>query len=174
MKLPFYALTLLIGIVLTVHLAMNGKVGATLNNPRVGNALFWSVGAVAALLIGLSGWESGALGPLRNVSPLLLTAGAIGACLVFGIAFLIPRIGAGRLTLIMLGGQIVGGLFLSHYGLLGSPREPVSLRSLLGTLVMFAGIVLAHLDECCPNRAACPKRMDATSCRGSEQAVPAV
>ena len=143
MKLPFYALTLLIGIVLTVHLAMNGKVGATLNNPRVGNALFWSVGAVAALLIGLSGWESGALGPLRNVSPLLLTAGAIGACLVFGIAFLIPRIGAGRLTLIMLGGQIVGGLFLSHYGFLGSPREPVSLRSLLGTLVMFAGIVLA-------------------------------
>ena len=143
MKLPFYALTLLIGIVLTVHLAMNGKVGATLNNPRVGNALFWSVGAVAALLIGLSGWESGALGPLRNVSPLLLTAGAIGACLVFGIAFLIPRIGAGRLTLIMLGGQILGGLFLSHYGELGSPREPVSLRSLLGTLVMFAGIVLA-------------------------------
>src|SRR3569833_587475 len=143
MKLPFYALTLLIGIVLTVHLAMNGKVGLILNNPRVGNALFWSVGAVAALLIGLSGWESGALGPLRNVSPLLLTAGAIGDCLVFGIAFLIPRIGAGRLTLIMLGGQIVGGLYHSHYGLLGSPREPVSLRSLLVTLVMFAGIVLA-------------------------------
>jgi len=28
MKLPYYALTLLIGIVLTIHLAMNGKVGA--------------------------------------------------------------------------------------------------------------------------------------------------
>jgi bacterial/archaeal transporter family-2 protein len=143
MKLPYYALTLLIGIVLTIHLAMNGKVGAVLNNPRVANALFWSIGAAAAILIGLSGWQAGALAPLRTMSPLLLVAGAIGACLVFGIAFLIPRIGAGRLTLIMLGGQIVGGLFLSNYGLLGSPREPVSLRSLLGTLVMFAGIVLA-------------------------------
>lgn len=143
MKLPFYALTLLIGIVLTIHLAMNGKVGAVLNNPRVANALFWSIGAAAALLIGLSGWHAGALTPLRSMNPTLLAAGAIGACLVFGIAFLIPRIGAGRLTLIMLGGQIVGGLFLSHFGLLGSPREPISLRSLLGTLVMFAGIVLA-------------------------------
>ena len=143
MKFPFYALTMAIGIMLTVHLAMNGKVGAAINNPRVGNALFWCIGAAAALLIGLSGWDAGVLKPLRGVSPLLLTAGAIGACLVFGIAFLIPRIGAGRLTLIMLAGQITGGLFLSHYGFLGSPREPISLRSGLGTVVMFLGVILS-------------------------------
>jgi bacterial/archaeal transporter family-2 protein len=143
MKLPYYALTALIGIVLTVHLAMNGKVGAALDNPRVGNALFWCIGALTALLIGLSGWSAGALKPLRDINPILLTAGAFGACLVFGIAFLIPRIGAAKLTLIMLGGQILGGLVLSHFGWLGSPREPVSVKSLVGTLIMFAGIVLA-------------------------------
>jgi transporter family-2 protein len=143
MKLIFYAVTVLIGVVLTVHLAMNGKVGAALNNPRVANALFWCVGAVTAVLIGLSGWEAGALKPLREIHPLLLLAGVLGACLVFGIAFLIPRIGAGRLTLIMLAGQIVGGLVLSHFGWLGSPREPVTARGLVGTLVMFAGVVLA-------------------------------
>jgi transporter family-2 protein len=143
MKLPFYALTVLIGVVLTVHLAMNGKVGAALNNPRLANALFWCVGAAMALVIGMSGWEAGALKPLREIHPALLFAGALGACLVFGIAFLIPRIGAGRLTLIMLAGQIVGGLVLSHYGWLGSPREPISARSLIGTVMMFAGVVLA-------------------------------
>ena len=78
MKLPYYALTVIIGIVLTVHLAMNGKVGAVLNNPRVGNALFWCIGAMMALLIGLSGWDSEALKPLREISPVLLTAGALG------------------------------------------------------------------------------------------------
>jgi len=143
MKLVFYALTVVIGIVLTVHLAMNGKVGAALNNPRVGNALFWCVGAVTAVLIGLSGWETGALRPLREIHPVLLMAGVFGACLVFGIAFLIPRIGAGRLTLIMLAGQIVGGLVLSHFGWLGSPREPVTARGLVGTLIMFAGVIMA-------------------------------
>ncbi|QHS53323.1 DMT family transporter [Edaphobacter sp. 12200R-103] len=143
MKLVFYALTVVIGIVLTVHLAMNGKVGATLNNPRVANALFWCVGALTAVLIGLSGWEAGTLRPLREIHPVLLMAGVFGACLVFGIAFLIPRIGAGRLTLIMLAGQIVGGLVLSHFGWLGSPREPVTARGLVGTLIMFAGVILA-------------------------------
>jgi transporter family-2 protein len=48
----------------------------------------WDAGA---LLIGLTGWESGALGPLKNAHPLLLTAGVLGARLVFAIAWLIPR-----------------------------------------------------------------------------------
>jgi transporter family-2 protein len=143
MKLPYYALTVLIGIVLTVHLAMNGKVGAALDNPRVGNALFWCVGAVTALLIGLSGWKAGALKPLKDVSPVLLLAGVLGACLVFGIAFLIPRIGAGKLTILMLLGQIVSAMVLSHFGWLGSPKEPVAMKSLAGAVVMFAGVLLA-------------------------------
>lgn len=145
MKLPYYGLTFLIGIVLTVHLAMNGKVGDALNNPRVGNALFWCVGALTAIVIGLSGWQAGALKPLRDVNPILLCAGILGACLVFGIAFLIPRIGAAKLTLIMLAGQILGGLVLSHFGWLGSPKNPISARAIMGTLVMFAGVILATL-----------------------------
>ena len=60
MRAYLYALTIFMGIVLTVHLAMNGKVGAVLNNPRVGNALFWCIGAITALAIGLSGWQAGA------------------------------------------------------------------------------------------------------------------
>ena len=145
MKLPFYGLTFLIGIMLTVHLAMNGKVGAALGNPRVGNALFWCIGAVMAVIIGLTGWQADALKPLRDVSPVLLIAGAIGATLVFGIAYLIPQIGAARLTLIMLSGQILAGMVLSNYGWLGSAREPVSVRNILGAAVMFVGVVLATL-----------------------------
>ncbi|HWG16224.1 MAG TPA: DMT family transporter [Acidobacteriaceae bacterium] len=143
MKLSYYALTFLIGIVLTVHLAMNGKVGAVLDNPRVGNALFWCIGAVMAVLIGLSGWQAGALKPLRDINPILLCAGLLGASLVFGIAFLIPRIGAAKLTLIMLAGQILAGLVLSHFGWLGSPKNPVSTRNILGAVVMFVGVFLA-------------------------------
>lgn len=142
MKAHLLVLTMFLGVILAVHLAMNGKVGAVLNNPRVGNALFWCIGALGALVIGVSGWESGALAPLRNVHPLLLTAGVLGASLVFAIAWLIPQVGAGPVMITLLAGQVLGGLLMSHFGWLGSPVQPVTPMKLLGVAVMIAGVLL--------------------------------
>jgi transporter family-2 protein len=138
-----YVLTVFLGVVLTVHLAMNGAVGAVIGNPRVGNALFWCIGAVTAILIGLSGWQAGALGGIRNVNPLLLTAGAMGASLVFGIAWIIPQIGAQQMTVMLLTGQILSAMLLSHFGWLGSPVQPVNLMNIVGALLMIGGVFLA-------------------------------
>jgi bacterial/archaeal transporter family-2 protein len=143
MRADLYLLTLLLGVVLTVHLAMNGMVGAAIANPRVGNALFWCIGAVTAIAIGLTGWKSGALAPIGQVNPMLLTAGAMGATLVFAIAWLIPQIGAGPMTLCLLVGQIVSGMVISHFGWLGSPVQPLNAMNLAGALVMIVGVVLA-------------------------------
>lgn len=143
MKTPLYVLTMFLGVVLAVHLAMNGKVGSVLNNARVGNALFWCIGAAGAIAIGLTGWQSGALGPLKQVNPVLLTAGVMGACLVFAIAWLIPQVGAGPVMITLLAGQVLGGLIMSHYGWLGSPVQPVTLIKVIGVAVMIGGVVMA-------------------------------
>jgi bacterial/archaeal transporter family-2 protein len=143
MKIQYLLLTVLLGAVLAIHLAMNGKVGAALNNARVGNAMFWCIGAVAALAIGMSGWKAGALSPLGGVNPVLLSAGAIGACLVFGIAWLIPQVGAGNVMITLLAGQVLGGLVMSHFGLLGSPVQPITLLKMAGVALMVIGVVLS-------------------------------
>ena len=138
-----YAVTLFFGVVLTVHLAMNGAVGAVIGNPRVGNAVFWCIGAVTALVIGATGWQAGALSAVRQVNPLLLTAGAMGATLVFGIAWIIPQIGAQQMTVMLLTGQILSAMLLSHFGWLGSPVQPVTLTNIMGALLMIGGVFLA-------------------------------
>ena len=147
MKAPLYVLTMFLGVILAVHLAMNGKVGSVLNNARVGNALFWCIGAMGAIAIGLTGWQSGALGPLKQVNPLLLTAGVMGACLVFAIAWLIPQVGAGAVMITLLAGQVLGGLIMSHYGWLGSPVQPVTLTKIVGVAVMIGGVVMATSNK---------------------------
>lgn len=145
MKLPLFVLTMLLGVVLAVHLAMNAKVGAAIGNPRVGNAVFWCIGAVTAIIIGVTGWKAGALTPLKDISPVLLTAGALGAMLVFAIAWLIPEVGAGPVMILLLAGQIVGGLALSHFGWLGSPVDPINWIKVVGVVLMIGGVVLATL-----------------------------
>ena len=142
MKLPFFALTLFLGVILAVHLAMNGKVGAEIDNPRVANAVFWCIGAVTAIIIGLTGWKSGALAPLKDINLLLLTAGAMGAMLVFAIAFLIPKVGAGTLFITLLAGQVITGMVMSHFGWLGSEVEPITLIKALGVVLMIAGAAI--------------------------------
>ena len=143
MKTPLLTLTIFLGVILAVHLAMNGKVGASINNPRVANALFWCIGAFGAIIIGATGWQSGALGGVKDVNPLLLTAGLMGASLVFAIAWLIPQVGAYSVMISLIAGQVLGGMVLSHFGLLGSPLQRVTSANIIGAAVMLAGVFLA-------------------------------
>jgi bacterial/archaeal transporter family-2 protein len=135
--------SIFLGIILALHLSMNGKVGASIGNPRVGNALFWCIGALVAVLIGASGWQQDALGGLKAVNPWLLTAGGLGACLVFAIAWLLPDVGARAMFISLIAGQVLGGMVISHYGWLGSPVQRISPLNTIGALVMLAGVALA-------------------------------
>ncbi len=67
----------------------------------------------------------------------------MGACLVFAIAWLIPREGASAVMIMLIAGQVLGGMVLSHFGWLGSPVERVSLTKILGAAVMIGGVLLA-------------------------------
>ena len=139
MRVPFVLLALLLGVVLAVHLGMNAQVGAILRNPRMGNAIFWIIGAITATVIGITAWDPALFENLREVPIWLLTAGAMGAALVFGIAWVIPHIGAGTLFVLLIAGQVVAGMCLSHFGLLGSPLEPITMVKVLGVALLVAG-----------------------------------
>ena len=126
---------------------MNGKVGAAINNTSVANAVFWCIGAVAAVIIGLIGWKAGALIPLKDINPILLIAGAMGAVLVFAIAWLNPRMGSGSLFISLLAGQVITGIVLSHFGWFGTPIEPITLYKILGVLLMVGGAAMVTFME---------------------------
>ena len=147
MKVYLIALMLLIGFVLTLHLAMNARVGVMVKNPRMGNAVFWTIGAITAILIGLSGWDSTVFTRLKEVPVWLLTAGAMGGALVFGIAWTMPQLGAGTSFVLMIAGQVISGMLFSHYGLLGSPVEPVTIIKIIGVVLLVAGAAIVTLAK---------------------------
>jgi transporter family-2 protein len=147
MKIYLIALMLIIGFVLTLHLSMNAQVGAIVKNPRMGNALFWTIGAATAIIIGLTGWDPGFFGNLKSVPPWLLTAGIMGGALVFGIAWAMPKLGAGTAFVLMIAGQVISGMVFSHYGLLGSPVEPFTLIKFLGVVLLIAGAAIVTLAK---------------------------
>jgi transporter family-2 protein len=80
---------------------------------------------------------------LKNISPILLVAGAMGACLVFAIAWMIPNVGARFMFITLIAGQVLGGMILSHFGWLGSPVERITPMNVLGAVIMLVGVVVA-------------------------------
>lgn len=147
MKIYLIALMLIIGFVLTLHLAMNSQVGAILKNPRMGNAIFWTIGACTAIIIGLTDWDPTVFTRLKEVPIWLLTAGIMGGALVFGIAWTMPRLGAGTAFVLMIAGQVISGMIFSHFGLFGSPVEPISMTKLGGALLLVAGAATVTLAK---------------------------
>jgi transporter family-2 protein len=143
MRLISYGFGLFLGVVLALHLAMNGEVGTAIGNPRVANAFFWSIGAFAAIIIGATGWDPAAIANLKQVNPILFIAGAIGACLVFAIIWMMPQIGARGMFITLIAGQVLGGMVFSHFGWLGSPVQRVSLLNGLGAILLLGGAYLA-------------------------------
>lgn len=146
MKIYLILLTLVIGVVLSLHLSMNAQVGAILKNPRMGNAIFWTIGGITAIIIGLTSWDAEVFTMLKEVPVWLLTAGAMGAALVFGIAWVIPQIGAGTAFVLLIAGQVITGMVFSHFGILGSPVEPMTMLHALGVLLLIAGASLVTFN----------------------------
>jgi transporter family-2 protein len=47
------------------------------------------------------------------------------------------------MTVMLLTGQILSAMLLSHFGWLGSPVAPVTLSNIMGALLMIGGVYLA-------------------------------
>ena len=139
MKIHLALLTLFIGVILSLHLSMNAQVGVMIKNPKMGNAIFWTIGGFTAIVIGLTSWDAAVFTALKDVPFWLLTAGIMGAALVFGIAWVIPKLGAGPVFVLMIAGEVIASMVFSHFGVLGSPIERISWIKIVGVVLLIGG-----------------------------------
>lgn len=142
-KTFYFLLAFVVGLVIAVHLAMNADVGEKIGNARAANAAFWTIGAVVAIVIWLASPNRGAITSLKDVSPLLLLAGAMGAGLVLAIAVIIPKIGAGPTNVMQLAGQVIAGVLISQFALWSSPQESITVLKVVGVVIMVGGAYMA-------------------------------
>ncbi|MDP9310000.1 MAG: DMT family transporter [Chloroflexota bacterium] len=98
-------------------------------------------GALAALLpLVLQG--GGKLGSWRQVPWYALAAGLFGLVVIGAISYTIPRLGVAATITLTVAGQLLVGLGLDHFGILGTTLRPLELSRLLGVGVIFGGVWL--------------------------------
>ena len=146
MHTPLYTLlAVLMGIILAVYLPMNGSVARYLNSPIAASIPFFIIALITSILLLFLLGHAGTILNMRKVPPYLFISGFIAAFMILGTTFLIPRIGARRFFIVVLAGQLTMAIFLSHFGFLESPKDPVTMKKLLGASLMFIGAVVSTL-----------------------------
>ena len=142
-KLLFAAFAVLAGLAATVQASANA-------------GLSERVGLAAALVVNTTIVLAGALifffasGPHTNFFPAgapfsLYLGGFCGFVIILSLAFVFPKIGAAWAIALVVLGQSAAALAIDHYGLLGMPRDPITLARIGGMALVAAGVGLLRL-----------------------------
>ena len=132
------------GVFLAAQGVFNSQLGVILKNPLLAAVTaFFSSTIFALLFVIISMKNPPDMQMLKTVPFYLWFTG--GLLSVIGISlyyYTIPRLGISTMISIGLFGQIVFSLVAGHFGLLGLPMEPITIKRLAGTFSMLAGILL--------------------------------
>lgn len=75
----------------------------------------------------------------------LYLGGLCGFVIISGLAFVFPKIGAAYAIALMVAGQCITALVVDHFGLMGMPRDPLTLQRVIGILLVAAGAAMIRI-----------------------------
>ena len=98
-------------------------------------------GAIIALLP-LLFVGGGKLSQWRSVPWYALGAGIFGLIVIGAISYMIPRVGIAASITTIVAGQLLVGMILDHFGLLGAAERSLDVTRIIGMIVVLAGVWL--------------------------------
>lgn len=136
------ALGLGVGALVVIQGTMNTRLAEATGSVVPTTLVNFSVGAIVMLIAAFLGGYLSSVSHVVDAPRWSLLGGVLGAALVMGVAFLIPRIGAAHVVALVACGQALAGLLFDHFGLLGIPRIALSAPRLIGCLLVVIGTLL--------------------------------
>ena len=106
---------------------MNSSVSKYLGSTLAANIIFFSIGLITTVIFYLIFEPIETIRGLVNIPPYLLLSGLFSAVLILGMTYLIPQMGARKLFILIIAGQILMAMIVSHYAIFGTPRDPLTI-----------------------------------------------
>jgi bacterial/archaeal transporter family-2 protein len=134
-------MSVIVGICLGLQPAINAELGKAIT-PKL--AAFNSV-FVSTVIISIAILFSGNFGEyhnIKNVSPLYWIGGVLGIVIVFLGIKVVPVLGTASALSIFVSVQLIVGVILNHFGILGVNKVPIEPLKFLGIIFLLIGVKL--------------------------------
>jgi len=139
----YIVLAFAMGLIMSIYLPMNSSVAKYLGSTITANVTFFFVALLTSVLTLLLSGKFTAINHLKDVPAFLYLTGVISAFVVLGTTFLIPQIGARKFFILLITGQILMAIVVSHFGLLESPKDPINMKKMIGAILVLTGAIFS-------------------------------
>ena len=148
MKLSNQLLVLLplamgIGIAMSIQTAINSQLREYVHSPLQAALLSFLVGTIVlAFFVFFQSAAKPSLQELNQIPLYLWFGGCLGVYAISISIYTAPRLGFLTLSGLIIFGQIMMSMLLDHFGWLGVEKTPINWQRLLGSVVIFIGVLL--------------------------------
>lgn len=147
MKWFYLILALVVGITVPLQAGINVRLrDALMGDAALAAFVSFTVGTLAlALYAGIVGNGFGTLATAAARGPLWMwSGGLLGAVFVASTIILAANLGAANMLCWVIAGQLMAGLLMDHYGLIGYAVREVSPMRMVGAVLLVMGAILVQ------------------------------
>ena len=137
--------SLLMGAMLSIYLPMNSAVSKYLGSPLTANITFFLVALVTSIFIFAIWGEFETINKIKEVPLWLYATGIFSAFMILVTTFLIPKIGVRKFFILTISAQILTAIIVSHFGFLGTPKDTISVKKVIGAILVVFGAVFSTI-----------------------------
>jgi transporter family-2 protein len=132
-----------VGVLLTLQTAINAQLKEYLYSPIQAAFFSFLIGTIVlALMVLFQSNPKPGLQELIQVPWYLWLGGILGVYAISMSIYAAPKLGFLTLTGVIIFGQMVTSMLVDQFGLLGNEKMPVNWQRLLGSVVIFIGVLL--------------------------------
>ncbi len=139
----YISIAFFLGILMSIYLPMNSAVSRYIGSPITANVTFFLTALLTSILIFFFSGQFDTLYRIKEVPVYLYLTGFISAFMILGTTFLIPQLGARRFFILLISGQILMAIVVSHFGILESPKDPISMKKIIGASIVIIGAFIS-------------------------------
>ena len=145
MNTIFYViLTIVAGILVTIQGPINVQLGKTIGNSYWSTLVTFIVGGLFMLIFALVTKQTTSVGTEQSFKLWQLLGGIFGAIYVVSVIIVMPVLGVGTATVLLLFAQLVTSMVFDHFGWLGTQIRPFDIYRAVGVILMAIGIYLIN------------------------------
>lgn len=140
----YVVLTIVAGILVTIQGPINVQLGKTIGNSYWSTLMTFIVGGLFMLIFALVTKQTTSVGTEQSFKLWQLLGGIFGAIYVVSIIIVMPVLGVGTATVLLLFVQLVTSMIFDHFGWLGTQIRPFDIYRAVGVILMAVGIYLIN------------------------------